>query len=54
MYESAAGQFGINLKLDYTREQREKEVQDKKKNREKYRHNFSHMARMYRTGKQFR
>ena len=40
-----------NIELDYSREEREKQIEDKKKNRSKNRHYFSSLQRMFRKGK---
>ena len=46
MYE--LGQFGKNVRMEFTREEREREIEERKKNRSKYR-NFSSILKHYRT-----
>ena len=43
--------FGKNNQLEYTREERERFIEDRKKNRHKYRTQFSKLHRFFRQGK---
>lgn len=47
MYE--LGQFNVNILMDYTKEEREKQVEERKKNRHKYRSEFNSVMHLYRT-----
>ena len=46
MYET--GQLQKNIKLEYTKEQRKQDVEERKKNRHKYRHDFTAQLRIVR------
>ena len=46
-----SNQMVKNIELDNTREERQREVEEKKKNRSKNRHYFSAMQRQFRKGK---
>ena len=48
MYET--GQNVKNIKLDDTKEEREQQIAERKKNRHKHRNDFSAMQRFYRLG----
>jgi len=47
------GQFMLNIKMEYSKEERELEIKERKMNRHKYRDNLNSMMRMSRTGRRF-
>ena len=43
----------MNIKMEYSKEERELEIKERKMNRHKYRDNLNSMMRMSRTGRRF-